>query len=92
MSVEGALDIVSTYLMMNVMIVCVVGSDHLERVEGYTITTVVVDSLEGGECEEEHGLASRHECARLSDNRPDGIEDEAFNGMVVERAERVRNV
>ena len=78
--------------MMNVMIVCVVGSDHLERVERYAVTTVVVDSLEGGECKEEHGLASRHECARLSYNRSDGVEDEALNGMVVERTERVRNV
>lgn len=52
-------------LVMNVMVVRVVTRHQLQGVEGEAIATVVVNGLEGGECEEQSGLAGIHSCKQL---------------------------
>lgn len=71
---------------MNVVIISVVCCHELEGIKGNAISTVVAGSLEGGQGEEDHRLAGCHECACFSsENRSNGIEEEALDGVVVER-------
>ena len=56
------------YLMMDVMIVCVVPANHLERIEGQAVSTVVVDGLACAERKDEHGLPYSEKCEALCNN------------------------
>lgn len=40
-----------TNLMMNVMIIRIVTTEHLERVKGEAVATVIIDRFHGTECE-----------------------------------------
>ena len=80
------------HLMVNVMIVSVVAREQLERVEWQGVSTVVVDGLEGGNCEQKCSLAEGHSRYPLSEDSTTRIKKEALDGMVVQRTERVRYV
>ena len=56
-----------TNLVVNVVIVGVIAREPLERVERQGVSTVVVDGLEGGDREQEGGLADRHAGQPLGD-------------------------
>jgi len=78
--------------VVNVVIVGVVARKQLERIEWQGVSTVVVDGLEGGNCEQKCSLTDGHSRYPLSEDSTARIEKEALNGMVVQRAERVRYV
>lgn len=77
---------------MNVVIISVVRCHELERIKGNAISAVVVDSLEGGQGEEDHRLAGGHKCACFSEDRSNGIEKKALDGVVIERSESVWDI
>lgn len=74
------------YLMMDVVIVCVVEEEGLKGIEREAIAAMVVDSLHGGEHEEHYGLANSHEGDQLCECCTDGVQEKAFERMVVQRA------
>jgi len=74
------------------MIVSVVARNQLEGVEWQGVSTVVVDGLDGGNCEQKCSLTDGHPRYPLSEDSAARIEKEALNGMVVQRTERVRYV
>lgn len=49
-----------TDLMVDIMIICVILRKHLQRVEGETISAMVVDGLESRDAEQERSLSSAH--------------------------------
>jgi len=79
-------------LMVYIVVVCCVTGDHLERVEREAIPAVVVDCLAGGEDEEEHRLADREARDGLGEHGSKGVEQEALDGVVVQRAVSIGHV
>jgi len=79
-------------LVMNIVIRRVVTKEVLQRVEGKGKTTMIVDGLGGRDTKEDGGLSDRHGRGPMSDDGTQGIEDEAFEGMVVKCAKGVRTV
>ena len=74
------------------MVVGVVGARELERVPRQPVAAVIVNGLERGDAEEEHGLAGAELAEPFGDASAGGVEEEALDGVVVKRAERVRDV
>lgn len=81
-----------SHLMMDIMIVGVVPGHELERIPGEGITTVVIDGLQCGDGEQDHGLPGGQTCAPLRDSSSQCIEEEAFDGVVIKRPESIRHV
>lgn len=80
------------HLMMNVVIIGVIAAEHLERIPSEPVAAMIVDRLEGRDDEEKSCFPSTHACDCLRYPRTDAVEEEALNRMVVQRAERVRDV
>ena len=79
-------------LVVNVVIVSIVAREPLQRVEWKGVSAMVVDGLEGGNCEQKCGLAERHAGQPLGDDGTTRIKDEALDGMVIQCAVRVRHI
>lgn len=77
---------------MNVVIVGVVSSHVLERIPGEGEPAVVVDRLHRRDDEKEERLSRREADEFVREYAPARVEGEAFERMVVQRAERVRDV
>lgn len=77
---------------MYIMIIGGIREEELEWIEGQSITAVIVYSLAGGKSENDDCLPSGHEGTCLGNDRTERIEDEPFQRVVVERAERIGHV
>jgi hypothetical protein len=64
----------------------------LKRVPRKSETAVIVDSFGCRNAEEEDILSNREPHHHMSEKGAAGIENETFNGMIVESAERIGNV
>lgn len=79
-------------LMMNIMIRRIVAKEMLKRVEGKSEAAMVVDGFSGGDAEEHGSLSDRHSRCPMGNHRTQGVEDEAFERVVIESAVGVRTV
>jgi len=79
-------------LVVYIVVVCCVAGDHLERVEREAVPAVVVDCLARGEDEEEHRLADREARNCLGEHGTKRVEQEALDGVVVQRPVSIRHV
>lgn len=77
---------------MQVVVVDVVGKEALERIPREVVAAVVVDRLGRRDAKEQDGLPGRHARARLGHDGSERVHDEAFDGVVVQGAERVGDV
>ena len=59
-------------------------SQHYCSVEWQGASVVIVNSLEGGDCEQKGGLADQHASQPLSDCSTTWTEDEALNRTVLQ--------
>jgi hypothetical protein len=82
----------SIYLMVNVMVICPVLAEHLERVPGEAIATVVVDCLKDADAEKQCCLPDGHLGPRFSKYCSDGVEEEAFHRMIVQSSIRIWHI
>ena len=82
----------SANLVVNVVVVSVVTREPLQRVEREGVSAVVVDGLEGSNCEQKRGLADRHASQPLGDDSAARIKNEALDRVVVQCAVRIRYV
>lgn len=78
--------------MMYIVVISRVAAEQLEWVEREAVPAVVIDGLAGGDDEEEHRLADREPCDSLGQQGAESVEQEALDGVIVERAESVGNV
>jgi len=81
-----------THLMVNIMVICIIRHEDLERVEREVVSAVVVHCLETGETEQDHSLTSGHADYGLCDKSACGVKNETFDGMVVKCPVGVRNI
>ena len=79
-------------LVMYIVVVCRVAGDHLERVEREAVPAVVVDCFAGGEDEKEYRLADREARDGLGEHGTKRVEQEALDGMVVQRAVSIGHI
>jgi len=79
-------------LVVYIVVICRVTGDHLERIEREAVPAMVVDCLAGGEDEEEHRLADREARDGLGEHGSKRVEEEALDGMVVQRAVSIGHV
>lgn len=79
-------------LTMNVVVVGIVPEQVLHRVPRQSKAAVVVDRLPSRERKEQHRLARRHARTTLGQHAPEGVENESFEWVVVQRAERVSDL
>ena len=77
---------------MDVVIVGVVSSHVLERIPREGEPAVIVDRLHRRDDEKEERLPGRETNQFVRQHAPARVEGKAFEGMVVERAEGVRDV
>ena len=74
------------------MIACIVRSNALQRVPRESVAAVVINSLESAAGEENHALTRRQTSGFEGNAGSEGIEEEAFKGVIVESAKSVGNV
>jgi len=79
-------------LVVHIMVPCVVPEKVLQGIEGQSVSAVIVNRLHGRKCEKGHSAADSKTGDFVGDSCSDSVHEEAFEGMVVESAERVRNV
>jgi hypothetical protein len=78
--------------MVDIMIIRVILRKHLQRVEGETISAMVVDGLESRNAEQECGLSGAHARQRLGNYGAERVEQEALERVIVQSPERVWDV
>jgi hypothetical protein len=78
-------------LMVDVVVGGVVPEHVVEGVVRQPEPTVVVDSLDGGEGEEEDRSAGSHSGRQEGYGPAHGVQQKAFQGMVVQRSKRKRH-
>lgn len=79
-------------LVVDVVVCRVVAGEDLEGVPGEVVAAVVVHSLDGRQTEEESPLAKGHAGDQEGEARAEGVEKEALEGVVVQRAVCVGDV
>lgn len=79
-------------LVVDVVVGGVVARDVLYGIPRKRIAAVVVDRLDGAPHEEPHPQAGGHQGELVGEARARGVQQEAFDGVVVESSERVRDV
>lgn len=78
--------------MVNVMIVCIVPANELQRVKWEVVPAMVVHCLERRKREQEHGLTSRHTSNNLRSQCTARIKDKPFHGVIIQGPKRIRHV
>ena len=81
-----------TYLVVNVVIICIVAAHELEGIPREPVSAMVVHGLECRHQEEKHGLAGARANDPFRKARTTSVQQESFEWMVVERAKRVGHV
>lgn len=78
--------------MVNIMVISVVVREELQWVPRQPETRMIVDRLDRGEGEEPHSLPDTHTSEFESEEGTHGVFEEAFERMVVERAESIGDI
>lgn len=81
-----------TYLVVDIMIICVVSAEHLQWVIWQTIPAMVVYGLESRYREKEHSFPCRHAYDVFCDSSSEGVEQETFQWMVIEGTKSIGNI
>jgi hypothetical protein len=79
-------------LMVDIVVIRIVVEECLARVPPDSVPAVVVDSLRRRKGKEHDGLAHGHARCLVRDGRAEGIEDDALERVVVERAKSVGDI
>lgn len=74
------------------MISCVVPEKVLQGIKGQSVSAVIVNRLHSRKCEKSHSATDPETRDLVGHSCSDGVHEETFEGMVVESAERVRNI
>jgi len=74
------------------MVLRVVPKDSLERVPPDLVPAMIIDRLDRAHGEQDDTLPDGHPRCRMSQHGTEGIEEESFERMVVERSESIWNV
>lgn len=77
---------------VNVVVVCIVAGEVLQRIPREGESAVIIDRLHGRDDEEEEGLTRREADDLVREDTAARVERKAFERVVVERAEGVRHV
>jgi len=90
---EGLREVVlgAVQLVVDVVVRGVVPEDVVEGVPGQPQAAVVVDGLDGSEGEEEDGRTGRHPRHQEGNCTADSVQEQAFQGMVVQGSEGKRH-
>lgn len=78
--------------MVNIVIVCIVPEEELQRVEPEAISAMVVNGLHGPESKEKRRLTNGHARQALRENRAHRVQKKSLQWMVVLCTEGVWNV
>jgi len=73
----------TNHLMMDIMVVGVVASEHLERIPRKRVSTMIIDRLEGRHGKEKESLTGAHSGCPFRDEGSESIQKKTFYGMVV---------
>ena len=79
-------------LVVDIVVVGSVSTNHLERVERKAVPAMVVDGLAGREGEEEGRLPDGEVRDGLGEHGAQRVKEKTFEGVVIERAKGVRHV
>lgn len=74
------------------MVTRVIACDVLQRIPWKCISAVVIHCLDRGESEEQHPLTWTQTCDFIADASTKCIQEEAFEWMVIQSSECVRDV
>ena len=77
--------------MMDIVVVGIIVRQPMQQVPGKSISSMVVDGFERGQCEEPHSLTDVHPRQFERKGRSNGIQHETLQGVIVEGAERIRD-
>ena len=77
---------------MNIMIICVVAKEVLERVPRESESAMIIDSLRRRDAEEEDILSNRQIGDHVSEESAASVENESFDWVIVECSESIGNV
>lgn len=72
-----------TNLVVNVMIIRIVTTEHLEWVEGERIATVIIDRFHGAERKQENGLPNRQVCNSLRHHSTNAVQQKSLERVIV---------
>ena len=82
----------SPNLVVNVVIVSIAAREPLQGVERQGVSAVVIDGLEGGNCEKKRSLTKRHPSQPLGDHSTRRVEDETLDRVVVPSPVRIWHI
>lgn len=82
-SVMKAASEIFTNLMMDVMVISIVTTEHLEWVEGEIITAVIIDRFHGTESKQENGLPDGEVGNCLRHHGTNTVEKKSLERVVV---------
>lgn len=74
------------------MISSVVGGDLLKGIPREGVAAMIIDRLDRGHGEKPHALTVAHSSCEVCDTRASSIEQESFNGMVIQSTKSIRNI
>ena len=74
------------------MISSVVGGDLLKGVPRESVAAMVIDRLDRGHGEKPHALTVAHASCEVRDARASSIEQESFDGMVIQSTKSIRDI
>lgn len=77
---------------MNVMVAGVVGSKMLQWIPGQCIAAMIIDGLDCGARKEPHALPRTHASRFKRNTGPKCVEQETFEGMVVQSAKSIGDI
>jgi hypothetical protein len=79
-------------LMVQIVVLGIVPKDRLEGIPPDIVSTVVVHRLDRAYPKEDDGLSDGHACCRVSQDGTERVQEEAFDGVVVESSKCVGDV
>lgn len=78
--------------MVQIVVLGIVSKDRLEGIPPDVVSTVVVHRLDRAYPKEDDGLSDGHACCRVCQDGTERVQEEAFDGVVVEGSKRVGHV
>lgn len=82
----------TTDLMVDIVEICVVVCEQLKRIPGQLVTTVIINSLESCQDEEEGCLSSAETRYGFAHSASETIKQETLDRMVIQCSESIRHV
>lgn len=74
------------------MISSVVGGNLLKGVPRESVAAMIIDRLDRGHGEKPHALTIAHSSCEVCDARTGSIEQESFDGMVIQSTKSIRDI